>query len=104
GKGLYTRDDVEYLHAQMLRHFMLNRIPVTEIYYCPHHPSVSRCICRKPDSLLLEKAIARFRISAKASFFIGDAGRDMEAASRVGVKGIRVEPNSNLAEILPLIP
>jgi D-glycero-D-manno-heptose 1,7-bisphosphate phosphatase len=99
GKGVYTFEDVETLHAHILRYMRLNGIEITEIYYCPHHPDTSRCICRKPDSLLLEKAIARFQIDPAASYFIGDRERDVEAGRRAGVKGILVDSNSSLLEL-----
>jgi D-glycero-D-manno-heptose 1,7-bisphosphate phosphatase len=73
------------------------------IYYCPHHPSVSKCLCRKPDSLLLEKAIAKFNIDVNASWFIGDKQRDADAAIKVGVKSILLPSNQNINEILHLI-
>jgi D-glycero-D-manno-heptose 1,7-bisphosphate phosphatase len=75
-------------------------IEFTEILYCPHHPSLSQCLCRKPGSLLIEKALAKFKIDPLKSYMIGDSGHDTEAAEAVGVKGIRINPNSNLFEEL----
>jgi D-glycero-D-manno-heptose 1,7-bisphosphate phosphatase len=99
GKGVYSFEDVEKLHAHILRYMRINGIEISEIYYCPHHPDTSRCICRKPDSLLLEKAIARFQLDPAVSYFIGDRERDVEAARQVHVKGILVESNSSLMEV-----
>ncbi len=99
GKGVYSFEDVEKLHAHIMRYLRINGIEITEIYYCPHHPETSRCICRKPDSLLLEKAIARFQIDPAASYFIGDRERDVEAARKVNVKGILIESNTPLLEL-----
>jgi D-glycero-D-manno-heptose 1,7-bisphosphate phosphatase len=99
GKGVYQFADVELLHAHILRYMRINGIEIAEIYYCPHHPDTSRCICRKPDSQLLEKAIARFQIDPAASYFIGDREQDVEAARRVHVKGILVASNSSLLEV-----
>jgi D-glycero-D-manno-heptose 1,7-bisphosphate phosphatase len=95
-KGLYTFADVEILHDHLLRYMRINGIQIEEIYYCPHHPTVSKCICRKPDSLLIEKAIARFNIDPATSYFIGDRERDVEAARKAGVEGILVDSNSSL--------
>lgn len=103
GRGLYTFKDVEFLHHQLCRIAEDNGVPLLEIYYCPHHPDVSRCICRKPDSLMLEKAMARFNLIPKNCWFIGDADRDMEAAQKAGVKGIRIQPNTSLLTLLPEI-
>src|SRR5436190_1028688 len=99
-KGVYTKEQVEYLHLHLKRVLKSNGITLTEIYYCPHHPDYSKCLCRKPDSLLLEKAIARFDIDAAASYFIGDALRDEAAGKKAGVKTILIEPNSSLRNII----
>ena len=95
-KGVYTHEDVEVLHDHILRYMRINGIEIEEIYYCPHHPEKGKCICRKPDSLLVEKALARFQINPDASYFIGDRPRDIEAAEKAGVRGILVDSNSSL--------
>lgn len=95
-KGLYSKQDADYLHLHISRNLGMNGITIAEYYYCPHHPTVGKCICRKPDSLLLEKAIARFNIDASQSFFIGDAERDIEAGLKAGVTAIKIEPNGDL--------
>ncbi len=96
GKGLYTKADVDFLHFHMKRFLSSKGIFITEIYYCPHHPSTSNCLCRKPGSLMLEKAIARFNIDGKTSYFIGDAERDFEAGVAAGVIPIRLDVNGDL--------
>lgn len=87
-KGLYTRDDVmtcyNYLQDQCGK-------LIDDIYYCPHHPKYdTESLTRKPGSLLLEKAIAKYNIRPDASWMIGDAPRDMQAGKRVGVRTIRI--------------
>ena len=59
----------------------------------------SKCICRKPDSLLLEKAIARYKIDKDKTHFIGDMETDMIATNRAGVIGHLIESNSNIVEL-----
>lgn len=103
GRGLYKFEDVEFLHHQLYRTALANSITFLEIYYCPHHPDQSKCICRKPDSLMLEKALARFSVDLNKSWFIGDAERDAEAAHKVGLNSIRLPSNSSLLSILPQI-
>lgn len=98
-KGLYSKQDADYLHLHISRNLGMNGITIAEYYYCPHHPTVGKCICRKPDSLLLEKAIARFNIDASQSYFIGDAERDIEAGLRVGINTVKIESNDNLTNI-----
>ncbi len=102
-KGIFKKEDVDYLHLHLVRVFKSRAIELTEIYYCPHHPDVSKCICRKPGSLLLEKAIARFNIDPAKSYFIGDADRDVEAGQKAGVKTIKMAANSSLINIIHLV-
>lgn len=98
-KGLYKKEDTELLHNMLKERIKVLGCQIDEIYYCPHHPDIENCLCRKPDSLLIEKAIARFNIDSNQSFFIGDSSRDIEAAEKVGIKGIQVYKNSNIKTI-----
>lgn len=99
GKGLYAKKDADYLHIHLERFFANNNIIISEFYYCPHHPTVSNCICRKPDSQMLEKAIARFNVNAGLSWFIGDADRDIEAGIKAGVQTFKIDVNGSLPEV-----
>ena len=94
-KGLYNHEDVDKLHQHMLHIFQNAGVSILEIYYCPHHTDYGKCLCRKPGSLLVEKAIARFEIERNESFFIGDMERDIQAAHRAGIKGHLVKTNSD---------
>ncbi len=100
GKGLYKHKRVKEIHSELKEFFAGLSVPILEFYYCPHHPETSNCICRKPDSLMLEKAIARFNIDAGNSWFIGDTDRDMEAGKKAGVNTLKIEPNADLNNYL----
>jgi D-glycero-D-manno-heptose 1,7-bisphosphate phosphatase len=96
----YNHQDVEMLNKHLKNILIKEGIEITDIYHCPHHSSISRCLCRKPDSLLFEKAVAKYHIDTKLSFMIGDSARDVEASEKVGIKGIKVPANQNLFESL----
>lgn len=97
-KGIYTKADADYLHLHMQRVLSNQGIHLSEVYYCPHHQDTGKCLCRKPESILIEKAIARFHIDPSHSWFIGDADRDTEAATRAGVPAIKLASNSPLEQ------
>ncbi len=99
-KNVYSQWDVEMLHDKLNRFFESKGISVLEYYYCMHHPDVTNCLCRKPSSLLFEKAIARFNIDVSQSWMIGDQQRDIDAAEKVGIKGILIPANSKLTVVL----
>ena len=102
-KGLYSEDDVHALHQYLQGQCLLKGFAIDAFYFCPHHPEYSgKCLCRKPGSLMLEKAMHALGVLPENAVFIGDATRDMQAADRVGVKGILREANNGLSpEILP---
>jgi D-glycero-D-manno-heptose 1,7-bisphosphate phosphatase len=93
-KGLYTRAHVEECHSilqQACGHI------IDALYFSENHPSVSESIFRKPDSGMLEKAIARFAIDPAQSWIVGDRARDLEAGAKVGVRGILVGHSEEVA-------
>lgn len=98
-KGRYTFTDVERVHNYLKEELQKHKIELTEIYYCAHHTDAdSHCLCRKPDSVMLEKAIARFDINTKQSYMIGDRDRDVEAGQKAGLKTIKIRSNDNILE------
>ncbi len=103
-KGVYSKADVDTVHAHMEKVLKEEGIDLTAIYYCPHHDNIANCLCRKPGSMMIEKAIAKYNIDPALSVMFGDRDRDTEAAERVGVKGILVEGNDNLKNYFSYIP
>ena len=99
-KQIYTHKHVELIHKYLITELKKSGIELTEIYYCPHHSDVEKCLCRKPGSLFIEKAIARFNIDPKKSYMIGDKMRDVEAAENAGIKGIKVDLNENITKYI----
>jgi D-glycero-D-manno-heptose 1,7-bisphosphate phosphatase len=99
-KGIFTQERVEELHAMLEDELAESGVSFDEVYYCIHHDDVGKCICRKPGSGMLEKAIARFNIDVEHSVMIGDSQRDVEAAGKAGVKGILIDSNSGILKIV----
>ncbi|MBN2519716.1 MAG: HAD family hydrolase [Bacteroidales bacterium] len=98
-KQLFTINDLGKLHNFMLKKLKNEKVQITEVYYCPHYTELGKCICRKPDSLLIEKAMARFNIDPKASYFIGDNDKDIGAGEKAGLNTIKINQNQNILEI-----
>ena len=86
-KGLYGRAEVLACHG-ILQQACANQLDA--LYFSESHPSVSESILRKPDSGMLEKAVARFHLAPASCWLVGDRARDMEAGARLGVRGILV--------------
>lgn len=94
-KQLYSHQELTTIHQKLRNTLSEAGIRLLEIYYCPHHPSIGTCLCRKPNSLMIEKAIARFGVKPENVCMIGDAQRDIEAASTVGIRSYLVPSNTN---------
>lgn len=99
-KGFFTSAQVEKVHNQMKKELEAEGIDLTAIYYCPHHPDISACECRKPGSLLFQKAIAGHDIDPANSFMIGDSEIDILASEKAGVKGILIPTNGNMMDLV----
>lgn len=68
---------------------------IDDMYFAPGHESVSRSLMRKPDSLMLEKAIAKYDIDPSISWMIGDKERDLIPAKKLGINTILVGGGSS---------
>lgn len=95
-KSRYKIEDVELLHNWMLQEFQKKSIEIEDVFYCPHHPDFSNCLCRKPQSLLFEKAAAKHNAEVEKSFVIGDSRRDIIAGKNIGLKAIHIPGSKDL--------
>jgi D-glycero-D-manno-heptose 1,7-bisphosphate phosphatase len=95
-KGLYSKEDILKLHIRLIQTFRKNNIEITEIIFCPHHPEIEKCMCRKPDSIMIEKLLAKYKLNREESFLIGDSRSDMEAALKAGIQPIQITANQNM--------
>lgn len=103
-QGKYGHKEVEILNHLIHEKFKELDCDLKEIFYCPHHPSSGKCLCRKPDSLMFEKAIHKFRVDITRSWMIGDKERDTNPAEKLGMKALLVQANTNFAKsIAPIL-
>ncbi len=103
-KGWYTEDELGKMHCHLKKVYGDRGVTITDFYYCPHHPDhTGDCDCRKPKPGLLLRGIADYNLDPESSYFIGDRERDMEAAAGAGVKGILIDSDQPLMEVVSLI-
>ena len=102
-KGIYSVEDVESLHLHMRSVLERQGVILDAIYYCPHHSDNETCLCRKPQPLMIQKAMARYDIDPAQSYMIGDSKRDIEAGKAAGLRTILIEPNSDLRQVLGVV-
>ncbi len=102
-KSLYTAMDVKRLHHSFDNKCKALGINISGFFFCPHHPEYGNCICRKPDSLLAEKALALLNADILQSWFIGDRQRDIDCGKKVGLNTILITSNQNLNTVIQQI-
>ena len=103
-KGWYSEEDLAAMHNLLKEMYAQHGVEFTDIFYCPHHPNFTGdCDCRKPKPGLLLQAIEKHNIDPAKSYFIGDRERDVEAGTAAGVKGILVNSDQPISEVLHLI-
>ena len=93
-KGRFTRRQMHDCHAILMEE---TRFMIDKIYYSPYHPSFSASLSRKPDTLMIEKAIAKFDIDPDASWLIGDRDRDIECGQKMGLQTILITEGKDYA-------
>lgn len=85
---MYTAAEVRGVHDLLQQ---MSGVALNDLYFSPHHPKhSSQSLRRKPDSLLIEKAIAKHDIDPTQSWMIGDRVSDVLAGRKAGVRTILI--------------
>lgn len=95
-KGIYKEEDVwlVYNHIQEQTGHALDAM-----YYAPYHEKWTKSLTRKPDSLMLEKAIVKYDVDITQSWMVGDKERDLIPAVKLGLHTAIVENDTDIAEV-----
>ena len=103
-KGLYTHETVREIHEFLRAECQKSGGQIDLIFYSPHHPDHGNSLCRKPERLWVERALALLDGDIQQSVMSGDRDRDIEAANAAGVRGILMEKNGNLFSYVESLP
>jgi histidinol-phosphate phosphatase family protein len=77
-RGLLTEADYAAVDAELRRRFAAHGAVIDASYHCPHHPDVTGpCGCRKPGTLLFERAAHDLDLDLGRSLYVGDRWRDV---------------------------
>jgi len=93
-RGIMTMDAVNEIHRNLRA--VLQRehgLDLLDILCCPHGDG--ECECRKPKPGMLLEAARRHDLDLKASWMIGDQGKDIEAGRAAGCRTILVKRNAD---------
>ena len=92
GRGKYSSLAFTQLTSWMIAEFAKQDVKITDVYFCPHHPTAGlgdyriECQCRKPAPGMILQAAKEHQIDLIKSLFIGDKISDMQAANAAGIK------------------
>ena len=89
GRGLFGMDTLNAIHDKMLKAAAQAGARIDAVFFCPHTNS-DNCNCRKPKSGLLHEIATRYNTDLAGVPVIGDALRDLQAASAAGAQPILV--------------
>lgn len=79
-RGMYEEKDITAVHKKMDEILAQYDVKIDAYYYCMHHPDFNgKCDCRKPGTLLFQKAAEDFNLDLEKSFMVGDRLSDIEA-------------------------
>ncbi len=84
-KGLYSKKEAHLIYDLIQKEC---NYQLDGMYYAPFHPKISSSLMRKPNTLMFEKAIAKFNIDIENSWMVGDKITDLEPAYSLGVKNL----------------
>ena len=86
-KGIYSTEDMQACHDYFQK--VSNNL-IDKFYYSPYHPFYTESLTRKPESLMFEKAIAKYNVDVSKSWMLGDKERDLVPADKLGIKGLLI--------------
>lgn len=89
-------------HEFILEAFRSQGIEFDRIFVCPHFKS-DGCACRKPKTGLVEQFMSEGTVDLASSAVIGDRDTDLQFATNLGIRGIRVRRHGTTEETWPEI-
>lgn len=97
-RGFFTEEQIGEVHRHLRERLSEAGGHLDGIYYCPHHPQITPCACRKPQMGMIERAISEHPIDLSGSYVVGDKPLDIGLA-RGGMKGVLVRTGHGEASL-----
>ncbi len=91
-RKMTTIEEVEKINK-----YLKDTLKFDDIFFCPHierekvvkeNEYTINCNCRKPNTLLGEKAVKKYNINVNNSFMVGDRETDILFGKNLGVKTV----------------
>jgi D-glycero-D-manno-heptose 1,7-bisphosphate phosphatase len=85
GRGQLSRAALDEIHREMDAQVTAVGGKIEAWFVCAHRAE-EHCACRKPKPGLLLEAAGHYGFSPAGTWFVGDSGRDVEAAMAAGCR------------------
>jgi imidazoleglycerol-phosphate dehydratase/histidinol-phosphatase len=102
GSASFPQKNFDEPHQFMMDAFSSQGVEFDAVFVCPHRKG-DGCDCRKPKTKLVESYVREQNVDLAASAMIGDRDTDLEFATNLGVRGIRVRRHGAPEETWPAI-
>jgi D-glycero-D-manno-heptose 1,7-bisphosphate phosphatase len=110
GLGLFSELDMHRFHSHLRAEAVRSGGQITDIAFCPHHPSApapayrTPCQCRKPAPGMLLGLAEKWHIDLARSVVIGDRQSDLDAGLAAGCHSYLFECGDLDALVQKLLP
>ncbi len=98
GRGMLTIAELEEIHARLGELLAALGVRLDGIEFCPHRPDEG-CPCRKPGTLMVERAAAALGFDPGEAWLVGDHGSDLRLGRAVGARTILVRTGHGEKEL-----
>jgi D-glycero-D-manno-heptose 1,7-bisphosphate phosphatase len=89
GRGLFSRLQLDQVHARLESLLEAGGVTLAGAFYCPHAPD-DACDCRKPAIGLASQAAAALGFDLSQTVVVGDKQADVDLGRAIGVPTILV--------------
>ena len=89
GRGWITEADLAAIHDHLRELLHASGTDVDAIEHCPHRPEED-CSCRKPQTGMVDRAVADLGFDPSEAFVVGDHVGDMALGRAIGARTILV--------------
>jgi D-glycero-D-manno-heptose 1,7-bisphosphate phosphatase len=89
GRGWITEADLSAIHDHLRELLRESGTDVDAIEHCPHRPE-DDCSCRKPQTGMVDRAVADLGFDPAEAFVVGDHAGDMILGRAIGARTILV--------------
>ena len=100
-RGMCSEEDVRTIHKKMETLLGREGAYLDDIAFCPHHPDKGYpeenpdykivCLCRKPNTGLIDRMAEKYNIDLSESYIIGDTTMDIQTGINAGLHTVLLQ-------------